>query len=123
MSLFGTIQMSAGALNAASLGMQVTGNNIANANTPGYVRERLLQSAIPGYREGALILGLGVRVDGVQQVVDKFLEERLRNATSDVASSDVQADAYAKLEAAINELGDADLSTAFTTFFGSLQDV
>jgi flagellar hook-associated protein 1 FlgK len=123
MSLFGTIQMSAGALNAASLGMQVTGNNIANANTPGYVRERLLQSAIPGYREGALILGLGVRVDGVQQVVDKFLEERLRNATSDVASSDVQADAYAKLEAAINELGDADLSTSFTTFFGSLQDV
>jgi len=123
MSLFGTIQMSANALTVASLGMQVTGNNIANANTPGYIRERLLQSAIPGYKEGALVIGLGVRADGVEQVIDKFLEERLRNASSDVASSDAQADAYNKLEAAINELGDADLSTSFTTFFGSLQDV
>jgi len=82
MSLFGTIQMSANALTVASLGMQVTGNNIANANTPGYIRERLLQSAIPGYKEGALVIGLGVRADGVEQVIDKFLEERLRNASS-----------------------------------------
>ena len=41
MSLLGTIQLSSNALNAAQLGLQVTGNNIANANTPDYIRERL----------------------------------------------------------------------------------
>src|SRR5437868_5594370 len=123
MSLLGMIQLSSNALNAASLGLQVTGNNIANANTPDYIRQRLVQSTQPGYPLGGLVVGLGVRIDGVQQVIDKFLDERMRSATSDVANSDAQADAYSKLEAVINELGDNDLSTSLTSFFGSLQDV
>ena len=124
MSLFGTIQMSANALNAASLGLQVTGNNIANANTPDYIRQRLLQIAAAGAtRTATWSSAWASSVDGVEQVIDKFLEERLRSATSDVASSEAQADAYSKLESAINELGDNDLSTSLTTFFGSMQDV
>jgi flagellar hook-associated protein 1 FlgK len=123
MSLLGTIQLSSNALNAAQLGLQVTGNNIANANTPDYIRERLVQSTQPGYPLGGLVVGLGVKIDGVQQVIDKFLDERMRHATSDVANSNAQADAYSKLESVINELGDNDLSTSLTSFFGSLQDV
>jgi flagellar hook-associated protein 1 FlgK len=123
MSLFGIMQMSSNALNAASLGLQVTGNNLANANTPDYIRQRLVQTPQPGSPEGGLVLGLGVRVDGVQQVVDKFLDERMRSATSDVASSDAQSDAYSKLESIINALGDQNLGNSLTTFFGSLNDV
>src|SRR3954451_17366772 len=123
MSLFGTIQISSNSLNAASLGLQVTGNNIANANTPGYIRQRLVQTPAPASRQGGLLLGLGVQVDGVQQVIDKFLAERVRGAASDVANSEAQADVYSKLETAINELGDNDLSTQLSSFFGSLQDV
>ena len=63
-----------------------------------------------------------MKVDGVQQVIDKFLDERLRSATSDVASNDAQADAYTRLEAAMNELGSNNLSSSLTTFFGGLQD-
>ena len=122
MSLFGTIQLSANALNAASLGLQVTGNNIANANSPDYIRQRLVQSPQPGFRKGDVILGLGVRVEGVQQIIDQFLAERMRGATSDVAASDAQADAYGKLESVINELTDRDLSTSMTDFFGALND-
>jgi len=123
MSLFGVMQLSSNALNVASLGLQVTGNNIANANTPDYIRQQLVQEPAEPYRKGNLILGLGVKAEGVQQVIDKFLDERMRGATSDLASADAQADAYSKLESVINELGDQDLSTQLTSFFGSLQDV
>jgi flagellar hook-associated protein 1 FlgK len=123
MSLFGTIQIASNALNAASLGLQVTGNNIANANTPDYVRQRLIQEPAVTARQGDLLLGLGVKVTGVQQVIDRFFDERVRGAASDVASSEAQQDVYTKLESAINELGDQDLSTQLTGFFGSLQDV
>src|SRR4051794_11751837 len=104
MGLFGIIQTSSTALDAASLGLQVTGNNIANANDPNYIRQRIIQSPQVDGKQGNIILGLGARIDGVQQIVDNFLEERLRGATSDVASSDAQADAYSKLEGAINGL-------------------
>src|SRR4051812_47478109 len=123
MSLFGIMQLSSNALNVATLGLNVTGNNIANANTPDYIRQRLVQEPAPPYRLGNVIMGLGVKAEGVQQVIDKFLDERMRGATSDVASSDAQTGVYAQLEAVINELGDQDLSTQLTSFFGSLQDV
>src|SRR5262245_45611691 len=123
MSLFGILQTSATSLDAASLGLQVTGNNIANSNDRGYIRQRLIQSPQIGAQQGNLILGMGVRVDGIQQVVDKFLDERMRAASSDVASSEAQSDAYTKLESALNALGDNNLSSSLTTFFGSLQDV
>ncbi len=123
MSLFGTIQISSNALNAASLGLQVTGNNIANANTPDYIRQRLVQVPATSARKGDLLLGLGVQVSGVQQVIDRFLESRVRGAASDLARSEAQADVYSQLESAINELGDKDLSTSLTDFFGSLQNV
>jgi len=123
MSLFGILQTSATSLNAATLGLQLTGNNIANSNDPTYLRERLIQSAQVGGRQGNLVLGIGVKVDGIQQVVDKFLDERLRGASSDVASSEAQSDVYNKLESALNALGDNNLNSSLTNFFGSLQDV
>ena len=41
MSLFGSIQLGANTLRAMQIGLQVTGNNIANANTPGFVRQEV----------------------------------------------------------------------------------
>ena len=41
MSLFSSIQMAGNALQANDIGLQVVGQNISNANTPGYIREAL----------------------------------------------------------------------------------
>jgi flagellar hook-associated protein 1 FlgK len=123
MTLFSTIQLSANALQAAQLGLQVTSNNIANANTPGYIRQRLAQTPSVPQRYGNLVLGLGVDIDGVVQVVDRFLQERLRTAESDVASGEMQESVYAQLEGLIGELGDTDLSTALTDFFASIHEI
>ncbi len=59
MSLFASIQQSANALTVSQLGLNVTGNNIANANTPGYIRQELLQTPAVGYRYGDVIIGYG----------------------------------------------------------------
>ena len=65
MSLFSTLQIANNALSAQQLGLQVTGNNVANANTPGYVRERLTLAPAAANRIGGLLVGLGVDVQGV----------------------------------------------------------
>jgi flagellar hook-associated protein 1 len=123
MSLFGTIQNAGNALNAASIGLQVTGNNIANANTPGYIRERVIFTPAPTQQYGGLLLGTGVKVQSIVQQVDQVLENQYRTASSDVASGDIQESTYTTLEGLINELGDNDLSTSLTNFFNSIQDV
>ncbi|MCC6511681.1 MAG: flagellar hook-associated protein FlgK, partial [Pirellulaceae bacterium] len=123
MSLFASIQQSANALSVAQLGLNVTGNNIANANTPGYIRQELLQSTAAGYRFGDVILGYGVRAVGVVQKIDNFLMERLRETGSGLASSEALGEVYDQIEAAFGELGDNDLSTQLSNFSNSIQDM
>jgi len=123
MSLFGSIQMAKNALRAQQIGLQVVGQNIANANTPGYIREEVILSPAPTQRKGGLLFGLGVQVDAVVQKIDKFLEERLRNAKSDRVSHETKEQAYLELESILGELGDTDLSTGLNEFFGSIHDV
>jgi len=123
MSLFGTIQNAGNALNAAQIGLQVTGNNIANANTPGYIREKVVLLPSPTQRYGNLLLGTGVKVHSIVQQVDQFLENQFRSATSDVVSGEIQENTYAQLEGLVNELGDNDLSSSLSKFFNSIQDI
>ena len=123
MSLFGSLQLGANTLQAMQIGLHVVGNNIANANTPGYIREEVVFSPAPVQELGNLTLGLGVEIDAIVQRVDDFLTERLRGASSDRASADVQRDAFSDLETLINELTDTDLSTSVSNFFNAIDDV
>lgn len=123
MSLFGTIQNAGNALAAAQIGLQVTGNNIANANTPGYIRERVVLLPSPTQRLGNLLLGTGVQVHSIVQQIDQYLEEQFRSANSDVASGEIQERTFSQLEGLIGELSDSDLSTSLSKFFNSIHDI
>ncbi len=123
MSLFGSIQMAGNTLQAMQIGLHVVGNNIANANTPGYIRERAIFAPAPTMKLGDLTLGLGVEVAGIVQSLDKFAEDRLRGAGSDRAGAEVQEKTYQDLEAILGELSDTDVSTSLTSFFNSINEV
>ncbi len=123
MSIFGSLQMAGNTLQAMQIGLQVVGNNIANANTPGFVRERTIFATAPVLKVGNLTLGLGVKIAGIVQSVDKFVEGRLRDAGADRASAEVQEKVYRELEATIGELTDSDISTSLTSFFNTIEEV
>lgn len=123
MSLFTSLQLAKNSMLVAQLGLQVTGNNIANAHTPGYLRQELIQVPAPSQKTGGLLLGLGVQVERIQQAVDKFLEERLRRANSDLVGSETQEKTYLQLESLIGELGENDISSRLTQFFNAISDV
>lgn len=123
MSLLSSIRLANNTLQAAQIGLQVVGQNIANANTPSYIREEVVLVPAGTQRLGDIVLGMGVRVDGVVQIVDRFLEERLRVAISDRASSEAQEKSYQQIEAILNELSDNDISSSMNRFFSSIHEV
>jgi flagellar hook-associated protein 1 len=124
MSLFGSIQMAGNALRANDVALQVVGQNISNANTPGYLREEAVFSPAATQQWGNLLLGTGVEVEAVVQKVDKFLQERLRNAVSDSSNADALQQLYSQLEASINALSNSnDLSTSMNNFFNSISGI
>src|SRR5690348_8627765 len=98
MSLFGSLQLASNSMQAQQIGLQVVGQNMANANTPGYSREQVQLVPAPVQQLGSLTLGLGVQVSAVTQQVDQYLNERLRNTNSDVGNSQTQSQVYQNLE-------------------------
>ena len=122
MSLFSSIQLAGNSLQANQIGLQVVGQNISNANTPGYISKRSI-SRRPDKCNGNLLSGSGVQVQGIVQKVDKFLQERLRNATSDSSSTQTNSDTYTQLEGLLGKLSDTDLSTALDNFFSSISGI
>jgi len=123
MSLFGTIQQSKGALQTAQIGLQVVGNNIANANTPGYIRQKLELASAQSTREGNLIKGHGVRPTGIAQVVDKALVERMINAKTALSGAEVNQKAFTQLEELTNDLNEAGLSNQLSLFNNALHEL
>lgn len=123
MSLFGSIQMAGNTLQSMEIGLHVVGNNIANANTPGYVREKVLYTPAPVQKLGNLTVGLGVEIAGIVQNIDTFIEDRLRGVAGDRASAEIQEKVYRDLESIIGELSDTDVSTQLSNFFNSIEEV
>jgi flagellar hook-associated protein 1 FlgK len=125
MSLFGTIQMASNALQATDVGLQVVGQNIANANTPGYSQEVLNLTPGPTQQQGGVLEGTGVEIVGVTEQIDQYVEQRLYGANSDVTSSTTQATTYQQLESLMSELTSSgtDLTTSLTNFSSSIQNV
>ncbi len=123
MSLFGSIRIGANALRANDIALQVVGQNIANANTPSYIREEVILKPAPTQRVGGLLLGLGVQVEAVIQKIDHFLEERLRGAVSDQGEAETVEQVYAQLEGLINPLADTSVGSLLTNFFNSIAEV
>ncbi len=123
MSLLSSIQLANNTLRAQQIGLQVTGQNIANANTPGYIREDVNFKAARTQKIGNLLLGLGVQVDSIVQKSDKFLDSRLRDAVSEQSSAEIEEQAYTQLEALYGELTDTDISTSLNNFFNTISEI
>lgn len=122
MGLNAALQMAGRSLEVFTTGIQVAGQNISNAATPGYIRQELKLEPSGNFRSGGLILGTGVVVNGIRQQLDKFLETRIHSANADSSASAARNTIYKQLEGELNELGDADLSTGLNSFLGAVQE-
>ncbi len=111
MGLNAALSAAGTALDIYSAGIQVSGNNIANANDPNYIRETLqLAPSYPVQQQG-LILGSGVTATGVKQQINLYLEQRIYAANGDASGSGATNSVYQQLESSLQTLSSSDLST------------
>src|SRR5579863_8427886 len=111
MGLNAALSAAGTALDIYSAGIQVSGNNIANANDPNYIRETLqLATSYPVQQQG-LIFGSGVVATGVKQQVDQYLQQRIYAANGDASGSTSTNSVYQQLESSLQTLSSSDLSS------------
>lgn len=108
------------ALAAAQLGLATTSNNIANASTPGYNREQIVQTEGDGQNTGSGFVGSGTQVQTIQRMYNSFLATQQNQAQSSYSSLNTN---YTQISQ-INNLFSSSttgLSPTIQNFFNSVQ--
>ena len=128
MSSFSGLSTALSALTAQRQVLEVAGQNIANANTVGYTRQRANLNAVGGTAVPSLFsnpvgAGSGVRLDSVQRLNDAFLETRVRTQTATASYLGVRAEAYNRLEVSLGEPKETGLAANLDDLWGAWQDV
>lgn len=127
-STFGSLNASYSGMAAARQGMDLAGQNIANANTNGYTRQRINTSGVAAPAQTGLFAGKpqagqGVTVDQVARLGDVFADARVRSTASDAGYAGVRADALSSIETTLREPGPDGLSAKMSAFWSAWGDV
>ena len=129
MSTFGSFTTVRLGIYAAQKGLDVTGNNITNINTPGYTRQRLNQVSLVSsvndrYSSSySTRIGQGAVVNNVTQLRDPGLDISYRKATSDVGASNAKLEGLNSLATILDEVGKGSLDQDDGVILSQLNDL
>jgi len=130
-SLFYGLEIARTGLTVSQKAINLSGHNIANANTEGYTRQRLvinsIQPASVNVRLSSIsrgAVGGGATVGLVDQIRNDYLDRQFRNQNTRMGYWQVKADEMEYIEMVVNELSeDTSISSALADFFQSLSDL
>ncbi|WP_018665149.1 flagellar hook-associated protein FlgK [Heyndrickxia acidiproducens] len=131
MSTFFGLETSKRALTAQQNALYTVGQNVANANTEGYTRQRANLTPTDPYPAASMNrpqiagqIGTGVEASSVERVRDRYLDRQYRENNSSVGYWGAKADALGKIEGVMDETSsDSSLSKTMEAFWESLQDL
>jgi flagellar hook-associated protein 1 len=124
MSAMGAIFNIAGsALSVQKYGIEVTANNIANVNTPGYTRQSPVLQPSPPEKSGPLILGRGVSFESVTSIKDQLVETRLRDQGSLMSFHGERHQYISQIEQIFNTGSKTDVSSLISGFWNSWHEL
>lgn len=116
MSLNGILASGVSTILANSAAMRVTADNIANVNTPGYVRRVANMEVVA--QSGQLA---GVALSEIQRVTNNYLDSEVLAARSATARYDAQAALLDRLDTALGQPGDgASLGSRIDAIYAAL---
>ena len=110
------------ALMTQQLAISVTGQNIANVNTPGYSRQRVnLESTVVLSAEGAV--GTGVKAKGIDRSYDQFLNAHINEEIQQKGRWDAQNQSLQQTEIIFDQSSGDGMSQHMSLFWNSWQDL
>ena len=110
-------------MSASQLAMNVTGQNITNANTEGYSRKRVSVSSDARKDDAFGQMGNGVSVDQVHRFRNRFIDDQINSEVATEGYYKTLDDAYERIENIFTEPTDNGLNKYLDTFWNSWQDL
>lgn len=124
----GSLSTALSALQSERKALEVTGQNIANANTVGYTRQRPNLQAVGGSVIPALYsksdgIGNGVTVSDIQRLQDSFLEQRANSENGTLTNLAGRQQTLTDIENSFGEPGSTGIQASLATYWNGWDDV
>ena len=119
--IYGIMSLAGQALMTQQQAISVTSHNIANVNTPGYSRQRLIMTPNTPVESAVGIMGNGVSGENIERVYDRYLSAQIYNENQGLGKWETHKDAVEMLEVVFNESDASGLSQAMSKFWDSWQ--
>jgi len=117
------LNMGSESLQNSRVGVDVTGHNISNAQTPGYSRQQVnLETKWP-IQYGMQIFGDGSRIQNIRRSHDKFIEGQLRREVQVQSRTETLSEGLKKLESFFNPDLTSTIRDRFTSFTNSIREL
>lgn len=117
MPLLNTLVSTADAMRAFDRALNVTQNNVANVNTPGYVKQRLTLSARPMDPDVGSVGG--VAAGGLNSARDLYAEQAVRRQTVLLGRDQQRVNSLTALQSVFDVTGNSGVPAALNNLFGS----
>lgn len=102
--------------------LDVTGHNIANANTPGYSRQVADFASRGAQASSAGFIGSGVKITTVRRMYDALLGQQMQTASTQQNRFSTLNDLASRVDSLLAD-ADTGLNSSLQSFFGALQDL
>ncbi len=123
MTLFSILSVGTRALQTSQLGIDVTGQNVSNADVDGYSRKRINQATMYAYDSTYGQMGLGARVVNIERMRNVFLDEQIRKQNSEVGYFMQVNSTFNRMEAILSEPSDFGVMHYLDEFFDSWENL
>ncbi len=128
MSTFSTLNTAVSGLLAQQRAMEATGQNVVNANTPGYSRQRVSLSSVGVQTTTSLFTGSkapvgGVNVDSVTRIRDAFVEGTRAAAGGRQQTLTTQNAVLSSVQTRLAEPGDTGLQAGLDAFYAAWHEL
>ncbi|MEJ2285661.1 MAG: flagellar hook-associated protein FlgK [Desulfobacterales bacterium] len=121
--IYGIMSLAGSALLTQQKAINVTGNNIANVNTPGYSRQKLILQNQTPLQSSVGPMGNGVDALSVERVYDRFLGIQINNESENLGRWEAKKGGLEMAEVIFNESGDFGLNKSLSDFWGAWQNL
>jgi len=120
-SIFNALHIGYSGLNAAQVGISTTGHNIANAETEGYTRQRVVASAATPITAMPGQVGNGVEITEVKRVFNSYVFDRYTSISSDKEYSDFETTTLEQLSTYFPEIDGVGIKADLAEFYNMWQ--
>lgn len=117
MSLSQALATAVSGMRVTQAGLSIVAANVANAETPGWVRKTATQVPV-----AASAVGVGVRIAAINRELDQFVQRQMRVESSGASYAGLRAEFFDRLQSIYGQPGAVStLENAYNEFASSLQ--